>query len=133
MPPGLNQRREASSGAWMAARFDKTTTERPVEQELVICIRSASDDIDDEVMLGVWDPRSDDVHQPLRLPRGDFQRLFSLRGELTAEVLATRKESVREMYERLSVKTLAPDTSLAPYREGGQYDAYILGEVVEKL
>jgi hypothetical protein len=104
----FNQRREASSGAWMAARFDKTTTERPVEQELVICIRSASDDIDDEVMLGFWDPRSDDVHQPLRLPRGDFQRLFSLRGELTAEVLATRKESVLEMYERLSVKTLAP-------------------------
>ena len=129
----FNQRREASSGAWMAARFDKTTTERTVENELVICIRSASEDIDDEVMMGVWDPRSDDVHQPLRLPRGDFQRLFSLRGELTAEVLASRKESVREMYERLSVKTLAPDTSLAPYREGGEYDAYILGEVVEKL
>ena len=77
--------------------------------------------------------RSDDVKRPLRLPRGDFQRLFSLKGELSAELLAGRKESVRMMYERLSLKTLAPSTTLAPYRDGAEYDAYVLGEVVEKL
>jgi hypothetical protein len=73
------------------------------------------------------------VKRPLRLPRGDFQRLFSLKGELSAEVLAGRKESVRLMYERLSLKTLAPSLALAPYRDAGDYDAYVLGEVVEKL
>ena len=96
-------------------------------------MKSSSNDLDDEVLIGEWDPRSDDVNRPLRLPRGDFQRLFSLKGELSAEVLARKKDVVREMYERLSLKTLAPSTALAPYREGSGYDAYLLGDVVEKL
>lgn len=118
---------------WERARMDKTTTERVVQAEIVICVRNGSDELDDEVLIGEWDPRSDDVSRPLRLPRGDFQRLFSLRGELTAESLSDKKQVVREMYERLSTKTMAPALSLSPYRDGGDYDAYILGEIVEKL
>jgi hypothetical protein len=129
----FNQRREASSGAWMAQARDATTTERIVESEIVICVRTESSDMEDEVLIGEWDPRSDDVHRPLRLPRGDFQRLFSLRGELSAEMLSEKRESVREMYERLSLKTLAPSLAFGPFRDGGDYDAYILGEIVEKL
>lgn len=129
----FNRRRE-SSGAWKAAiaPADMKTTERTVEAEIVICVKTHSLDLEDEVLIGEWDPRSDDVRRPLRLPRGDFQRLFSLKGELTADVLAHKKESVREMYERLSTKTLAPAMALGPYR-GGEYDAYLLGDVVEKL
>ncbi|HEX8408624.1 MAG TPA: hypothetical protein VF883_07160 [Thermoanaerobaculia bacterium] len=127
-----NRRREASGG-WPAASREDTTTERLIESELVICLRADSTDLEDEVLIGEWDPRSDDVRRPLRLPRGDFQRLFSLKGELSAELLAGRKESVREMYERLSLKSLAPTFALAPYRDAGEYDAYVLGEVVEKL
>jgi hypothetical protein len=37
------------------------------------------------------------------------------------------------MYERLSLKTLAPATALGPYREDDEYEAYVLGAVVEKL
>lgn len=123
----FNRRRE-SSGNWKAVKApaDMKTTERAVASEIVICVKT------DEVLIGEWDPRSDDVHRPLRLPRGDFQRLFSLKGELTADVLTSKKQSVREMYERLSLKTLAPALALAPYRDG-EYDAYILGDVVEKL
>jgi hypothetical protein len=120
------------SGAFQAISM-KTTTERVVNTEIVICVRASSNDLDDEVLIGEWDPQSDDVRRPLRLPRGDFQRLFALKGELNTELLADKKESVREMYERLSVKTLAPATALGPYREDGEYDAYVLGEVVEKL
>jgi hypothetical protein len=129
----FNQRRE-SSGAWkVAGAADLKTTEREMSAEIVICVRVDSSDLEDEVLIGEWDPRSDDVRRPLRLPRGDFQRLFSLKGELTADVLTRKKESVREMYERLSLKTLAPALQLAPYRDGGDYDAYLLGDVVEKL
>jgi hypothetical protein len=129
----FNLRREASSGAWLAAStFDTTTTERLVESEIVICAKMDATDLEGEVLIGEWDPRSDDVRRPLRLPRGDFQRLFALKGELTTEILTRKKESVREMYERLSLKTLAPALALAPYRSG-EYEAYILGDVVEKL
>ena len=114
-------------------RDDTTTTERLIASEIVICVRAESSDSDDEVLIGEWDPRSDDVRRPLRLPRGDFQRLFSLKGDLNTELLADHKESVRQMYERLSDKTLAPDLPFAPYRDAGGYDAYVLGEVVEKL
>jgi class 3 adenylate cyclase len=109
-----------------------TTTERMIFSEVVICVKTFSEDLDDEVLIGEWDPRSDDVRRPLRLPRGDFQRLFSLRGEITTDLLSDRKESVLEMYERLSTKAPAPTLALAPYRDG-EYDAYVLGEVVEKL
>ena len=84
----------------------------PSAAEIVICVKTQSPDLEDEVLIGEWDPRSDDVRRPLRIPRGDFQRLFSLKGELTADVLAQKKESVREMYERLSTKTLAPALAL---------------------
>jgi hypothetical protein len=131
---GFHQQQEDSPTSWEIQRLDMTTTERVVNVEIVICVKSSSDDLDDEVLIGEWDPRSDDVNRPLRLPRGDFQRLFSLKGELSAEVLARKKDVVREMYERLSLKTLAPATALAPYREqAAGYDAYLLGDVVEKL
>jgi hypothetical protein len=130
----FNQRREASSGAWLAAsHLDVTTRERLIATEIVICVRTDSYDLDDEVLIGEWDPRSDDVRNPLRLPRGDFQRLFALKGELTPEILGAKKESVRQMYERLSLKTMEPALALAPYRDGGEYDAYLLGDPVEKL
>ncbi len=130
----FNRRRE-SSGAWKAAQqpADMKTTERHIEAEIVICVKTHSLDLEDEVLIGEWDPRSDDVRRPLRLPRGDFQRLFSLKGELTADVLSHKKQSVREMYQRLSTKTLAPALALAQYRDDGDYDAYLLGDVVEKL
>jgi hypothetical protein len=129
----FNRRRE-SSGAWKAVQqpADIKTTERALASEIVICIKTHSLDLEDEVLIGEWDPRSDDVRRPLRLPRGDFQRLFALKGALTADVLSEKKASVREMYERLSMKTLAPALALGPYR-GDEYDAYLLGDVVEKL
>ena len=132
----FNQRREASSGAWLAQSgrtFDTTTTERVLATEIVICVKNDPYDLEGEVLIGEWDPRSDDVHRPLRLPRGDFQRLFALKGELTADELTRKKDSVREMYERLSMKTLAPALALAPYRADGDYEAFLLGDVVEKL
>jgi len=128
----FNRRREASGG-WPATAADKETAERAIGSEIVICIRTDSDDLEDEVLIGEWDPRSDDVRRPLRLPRGDFQRLFALKGELNADLLSGKKQSVRDMYERLSLKSLAPSFALSPYRDAGGYDAYILGDVVEKL
>lgn len=110
-----------------------TTRERVIGSEIIICVKASSSDADDEVLIGEWDPRSDDVRRPLRLPRGDFQRLFSLRGELTPETLEEKKEVVREMYERLSAKAANPALAFAPYRRGDNYDSYILGPIVEKL
>ncbi|HEX2836466.1 MAG TPA: hypothetical protein VHW00_25900 [Thermoanaerobaculia bacterium] len=128
----FHQEQEELGGSIWEARA-QTTTERLIETEIVICVKASSSDLADEVLIGEWDPRSDDVRRPLRLPRGDFQRLFALKGELSAELLAGRKDSVREMYERLSMKSLAPALALSPYRDEGGYDAYILGDVVEKL
>ncbi|HUP61427.1 MAG TPA: hypothetical protein VNA69_13505 [Thermoanaerobaculia bacterium] len=113
--------------------FETTTTERSIDAEIVICVKARSSDLDDEVLIGEWDPRSDDVRRPLRLPRGDFQRLFSLRGDLTPEALEDKKDLVREMYDRLSMRAENPNFALSPYRDAGDYDAYVLGDVVEKL
>lgn len=108
-----------------------TTTERLVEPELVICLRlDAADEA--EVLIGEWDPRSDDVRRPLRMAQGDFRRLFALNGIITADELLRKKENVRDLYNRLSDQSLEPAVSLEPYR-ANEFERFILGDVVEKL
>jgi len=125
--PGVN-------GATDARLVDDTTTsERLLEPELVICMRPGSDvELDDEVLIAEWDPSSDDLVRPLRMPRTDFVRLFSLKGDVTTDVLASRKASVRDMYHRLSEHASSDAVPLGTYRTT-DYDTYVLGEVVEKL
>lgn len=104
-----------------------TTHERTVPNEIVVCTRG------DEVLIGIWDPISDDVRGPVVLPRGDFHRLFSLGSELTPESLSVRKETVRDIYQRLSDRTPAPSVPLSEFREREETEAFVLGDVVEKL
>ncbi len=109
-----------------------TTTERVVASEIVICIKQGSG-AQDEVLIGEWDPLSDDVHRPLRIPHGDFERLFSLKGELSLELLNVKKDNVRDLYLRLSDRTFEPAIQLAEYRATDDYVAFILGDEVEIL
>jgi hypothetical protein len=67
------------------------------------------------------------------MPRGDFEKLFSMKGALTTEMLDDRKETLRELYTRLCDRAPADPLPLSTYRLGDEYDAYVLGEVVEKL
>lgn len=131
----FHQRDDMMSANMSADRaFNKTTAESMVPSELVICVRPAQEDEDDgEVLIGEWDPLSDDVHRPLVMPRGDFEKLFSLKGDLNAESLGDRKETLRELYVRLSDRASSDPLPLATYRLGDEYDAYVLGDVVEKL
>jgi len=85
-----------------------------------------------EPLIGVWDPTSDDVRNPVLLPRADFQRLFAL-GDLNAETLAVNKNAVREIYLRLSDHIYTPSVQLASYRVDRDYQAFVLGDQVEKL
>jgi hypothetical protein len=110
-----------------------TTTERVVDSELVVCVQPEVQDPNGEVLIGEWDPQSDNVSHPVRLPRDDFRRLFSLGGTFTPEELATRKDSVRDLYNRLlSDRTAGPSVSLGAYRSDSTYQAFVLGQVVEK-
>ena len=119
------------TGAAVRHLDDTTTSERLIEPELVICLRPEPNG-DDEVLIAEWDPTSDDLVRPLRMPRNDFQRLFSLKGDLTTDVLASRKASVRDMYHRLSEHASADAVPLGTFRST-EYDTFVLGDVVEKL
>ena len=110
-----------------------TTADHPVPRELVVCARQESDGLTAEVLIGEWDPQSDGVQRPLLMPRSDFQRLFALKNGLTTETLTDRKESVRELYQRLSDRAVAPVLQLAEFRDSGDCEAFLLGETVEKL
>ncbi len=124
----FHQERETASNGHIDV---STTAERIIEPELVVCLKSSPED-EGEVLIGEWDPRSDDVRRPLRISRGDFQRLFALSGDLTTEKLLSKKENLRDLYNRLSDRSLEPSVSLETYR-AEDYDRYVLGEVVEKL
>jgi len=114
-------------------RFPRApSAETILNYEIVICAPYTGS-ADDEVLIGVWDPISDDVLNPVRIPRGDFQRLFSLSGDLTPESLDLRKDTVRDIYQHLSERTPAQPVPLAQYRERPETAAFVLGEVVEKL
>lgn len=109
----------------------ETTHEKLVPCEIIVCVKSDEEN-GGEVLIGEWDPISDDVRNPVRLPRADFQRLFSLTGDLSAENLATNKQNVRETYLRLSDHIYTPAVQLASYRDE-EYAAFVLGEQVERL
>lgn len=126
-------RNDAPQFAFDDAQRADTTTEHVVGSEIIVCMKLTSRS-EDEVLIGEWDPLSDDVHRPLRIPHGDFERLFSLKGELTPELLGVKKESVRELYLRLSDnRSFEPSIQLSQYRTSDDYVAYILGDVVEIL
>jgi hypothetical protein len=84
-------------------------------------------------VIGEWDPRSDDVYRPLRLPSSDFQKLFAVKGELPASLMSLDRAVVRDLYDRLAPDNLAAAFHLADYRETDEYQAYLIGAVVEKL
>jgi len=121
-------------GVYAASGGEKTDTthERLIPSEIVVCVRPAEKN-GGEVLIGEWDPMSDDVRNPVRLPRDDFQRLFSLKGELTAESLAINKQTVRDIYLRLADHIYTPSVQLASYRMDRDYQAFVLGDQVEKL
>jgi len=108
------------------------THETVVPLEIIVCVKNDAT-ADDEVLIGEWDVISDDVRNPLRIPHGDFQRLFAIRGPLTPEALATKKSEVRETYHKLSDRAPSPSISLSEYRETESVQAFVLGDVVEKL
>ena len=110
--------------------FD-TTSEQAIEAELLVCLHRDPDGSENDVIIGEWDPRSDNLHRPLRFPRGDFLRLFALKGELNAELFSSRRDTVRDLYTRLSDRTPSDAVPLADFRD--QYATFVLGAVVEKL
>jgi hypothetical protein len=115
-----------------AARPDfDTTSEQAIEAELLVCLRNDPDGSENDVLIGEWDPRSDNLRRPLRFPRGDFLRLFALKGELNAELFATRRDTVRDLYARLSDRTQSAAVPLSDFRD--HYATFVLGAVVEKL
>lgn len=126
---------QEADGATPMLRPD-TTAEKIVESGIVICIPAPDASAFEEVLIGEWDPVSDDVRRPLRMPRSDFQRLFSLKGEVTTDLLAARRGVVRELYHRLADRTESSNDSvqLSPFRLDDLYDAYLIADtVVEKL
>jgi len=107
------------------------THETVIPLEVIVCSK-VEPAANDEVLIGEWDPVSDNVRNPLRIPHADFQRLFALRGTLTPESLEQKKDEVRETYHKLSDRTPAEPLSLADYRSE-DVQAFVLGAVVEKL
>jgi len=126
-----HQDREPELQLPLAKNFDTTTSEQALEPEMLVCLRYEPDGTENDVVIGEWDPRSDDLRRPLRFPRGDFVRLFDLRGDLTPELLTTRRDTVRDLYNRLSDRTPSAAVPLADFRES--YATFVLGTVVEKL
>jgi len=127
----FHQEREPDLQLPSAKEFDTTTSEQALEPEMVVCLRNEPDGTENDVIIGEWDPHTDDLRRPLRFPRGDFIRLFDLRGELTPELLTTRREIVRDLYNRLCDRTPSPAVPLADFRD--TYATFVLGAVVEKL
>lgn len=121
------------AGGDVAPLLLDTTREHAIHSELVICMRPDPGEPDDEVLIGEWDPRSDEVTQPLRLPRSDFQRLFAMSGRLNSELLTVKRDSLRDMYFRLCDKASHSSIQLQAYRQDASYDAFVIGTVVEKL
>jgi hypothetical protein len=108
---------------------DEATDADDAPNELVVC----GDVAQTEIVIGEWERLSDDVRNPLRLPRNDFNTMFAMEGELTTEKLTIRKQSVRDIYQQLALRLDESPLTLANFRLSDKYDAFVLGKIVEKL
>lgn len=110
----------------------QTTGDRHVGPEIVVCVNTVAEGDDDQVVIAEWDPHSDDLMKPLRMPLSDFKRLFSMKGGLTVDGLTTRRRNVRDIYRRLTQNSITEAVPLSAYRTA-EYERYVLGDVVERM
>lgn len=97
--------------------------------DLVVCAGHAQEDV---ILVGEWDPVSEEVRRPIRLDGVDTER-YGLATPLTFEAIESQSAAYQKLYHNLSRIETLPSFSLGAIRRNANFSGFIIGATVERL
>jgi hypothetical protein len=94
--------------------------------DLVVCESQSG------ILLGEWDPVSEEVRRPIRLDGTDAER-YGLAIPLTAQSVETQTAAYQKLYQNLSRLETLPSFSVDALRDNANFAGFIIGATVERL
>jgi hypothetical protein len=98
--------------------------------DLVVC--ESQNEAASVILVGEWDPVSEEVRRPIRLDETDAER-YGLAVPLTAEAVELQTAAYQNLYRRLSRIETLPSFSVDAIRHNANFAGFIIGETVERL
>ena len=95
--------------------------------DLVVC--ESQDDVTPVILVGEWDPVSEEVRRPIRL---DAER-YGLAVPLTAEAVELQTTAYQKLYRTLSGIETLPSFSVDAIRHNTNFSGFIIGATVERV
>jgi hypothetical protein len=127
----LQQERHRSAARSMNA----TSTDADLEigtADLVVCEAHAQSGSAPVILVGEWDPVSEEVRRPIRLDEIDAER-YGLAVPLTVKSVETQSIAYQKLYRKLSRLETLPSFSVDAIRDNANYSGFIIGATVEPL
>ena len=107
------------------------TRETPLENEIAICVTDGT--TDSLVMLGEYDPTSNELKRSISLEGSDLTRLLGIDTPITREGVEMKKHSLCSLYRKMSAHESTPTVPLSSFRQKRTFVAFLLGDRVERL
>jgi hypothetical protein len=101
-----------------------------VNADLVVC--ESQDETTPVILVGEWDPVSEEVRRPIRLDGTDAER-YGLAVPLTAEAVELQTVAYQKLYRSLSRIETLPSFSVDAIRHNANFAGFIIGATVERL
>ncbi|HEX6099241.1 MAG TPA: hypothetical protein VF432_23205 [Thermoanaerobaculia bacterium] len=101
-----------------------------VNADLVVC--ESQDDTMSVILVGEWDPVSEEVRRPIRLDGMEAER-YGLAVPLTAEAVELQTVAYQKLYRKLSRIETLPSFSVDAIRHNTNFSGFIIGATVERL
>jgi hypothetical protein len=120
----LQQERNRSAAA--AVRRSTTEGEDVGTADLVVC------ESPPVILVGEWDPVSEEVRRPIRLNEIDAER-YGLSVPLSAERVEAQSLAYQKLYRTLSRIETLPSFSVDAIRQNANFAGFIIGATVERL
>ncbi len=107
------------------------TKESAVQRSLMVC--STGGTADSIVMIGEFDPVSNELRRSVRLQGSDLQRLLGIELPLRHDNIELRKRSLIDLYQKMSTHQSIPVVQLDAFRERRNFSGFLLADQVEAI
>ncbi|HYI10722.1 MAG TPA: hypothetical protein VEK57_16795 [Thermoanaerobaculia bacterium] len=100
--------------------------------DLVVCAAHAQSGSAPVILVGEWDPVSEEVRRPIQLDQIDAER-YGLAVPLTAQAVESQSVAYQKLYRTLSRIETLPSFSVGAIRDNTNFSGFIIGATVEPL
>jgi hypothetical protein len=100
--------------------------------DLVVCESFSQGGSAPVILVGEWDPLSEEIRRPIRLDEVDAER-YGLAVPLTAQAVESQSIAYQKLYRTLSRIETLPSFSVDAIRHNTNFSGFIIGATVEPL